>query len=81
MHSVHANHAFVVRMRTYNNARQTWMRVTSQYNGTALMWAATNNASDVAKLLLDQGSDVNAINQVCIFGVSAGCIGTAFPLV
>ena len=40
--------------------------MTSQYNKTALMKAAFNNASDVAKLLIDKGSDVNARDQVCI---------------
>ena len=43
-----------------------WTRLTSQDNSTALMYAATANAHDVAKLLIDKGSDVNAKNQVCI---------------
>ena len=42
------------------------MRVTSQDSTTALMVAAFNNASDVARLLIDKGSDVNAKNQVCV---------------
>ena len=43
-----------------------WTRMTSQENSTALMYAATANAHDVAKLLIDKGSDVNATDQVCI---------------
>ena len=41
--------------------------MTSQYNKIALMYAAENNASDVAKLLIDKGSDVNATDKVCYF--------------
>ena len=66
MHSVRANRAFVGIIHTHDNAHQTWTRVTSQYNKTALMEAAFNNASDVAKLLIDKGSDVNARDRVCI---------------
>ena len=64
MHSVHANRACFVRVGTHDNAHQTWTRVTPQYNKTALMWAAIANALDVAKLLTDKGSDVNARDQV-----------------
>ena len=40
--------------------------MTSQNSTTALMFAAIANALDVAKLLTDKGSDVNARDQVCI---------------
>ena len=40
--------------------------MTPQNNKTALMWAAFNNASDVAKLLIDNGSNVNARDEVCV---------------
>ena len=66
MHSVHATRGFVVIIHTHDNAQHTLTRVTSQNNTTALMEAAFNNASDVAKLLIDKGSDVNATDQVCI---------------
>ena len=66
MHSVHANRAYFVCIHTHVNAQHTLTRVTSQNNTTALMEAAFNNASDVAKLLIDKGSDVNATDQVCI---------------
>ena len=66
MHSVHANRAYFVCIHTYDNAQHTLTRVTSQNNTTALMMAAADNASDVAKLLIDEGSDVDAKNQVCV---------------
>ena len=66
MHSVHANCAMIIRIQTHDNALSTWTRLTSQYNSTALMYAATANALDGAKLLIDKGSDVNARDLVCI---------------
>ena len=41
------------------------MRVTLQYDRAALMYSSLANALDVAKLLIDKGSDVNATDQVC----------------
>ena len=41
--------------------------MTSQGGQTALMYAIEYNASDVAKLLIDKGSDVNASNKVWYF--------------
>ena len=39
--------------------------MTSQDNSTALMYAAANNALDVAKLLIDKVIDIDARDQVC----------------
>ena len=55
--------------------------MTSQYNKTALMWAAQYNAGEVAKLLIDKGRDVNVKNEVWYFcGGSAVCVATASPM-
>ena len=56
-----------MRMHTHVNAQHTLTRLTSQNSTTALMVAAQFNAIDVAKLLMDKGSDVNATDKVWYF--------------
>ena len=49
---------------------ETWLHVTSQDKYTALMAAAANSATGVAKLLIDAGADVAAVDKVCWFAVA-----------
>ena len=52
------------------HVHETWLHVTSQDKYTALMAAAANSATGVAKLLIDAGADVAAVDKVCWFAVA-----------
>ena len=64
----HVPFAHTCTARSREHMNETWLHVTSQNNKTALMFAAANGATDVAKLLIDHGADVNAVDEVRCFG-------------
>ena len=48
------------------------MRVVRQHGQTALMWAVSSGHTDIARLLLELGADVDHVDNV-----SAACVGPA----